>query len=715
MEVLIDSAHGHNSLEALFILLCIFYATVVRRTRLSVALSNLRAETDNFEGGIFLEPPEGEPGHGHGIKRSRSSDKAGVESQTVPKQGNSRDRTRPCSQETVQQDDASELRGEAATTAESDLAGLTDIHNPAEEKEDEELVLDDDDEDVDLDGVGDGEGKPKEPTAKMKKKMDVMAKIVQKEAGLVILTVEQNHLIPTSFNVTWDQDKTKLLCSYNWQGTNDGTNTIFVPGGPPKFVPNRALPCVLEADSGFQAADYNYVRKPWEPFAPLFTALGVMNPGYQFFDIDVLADRNNLRILLEFCQGKANGPLRLDVHMVYNTLVLVRKGEKFWKRQISGVGNNFEKNFTRPGDDMEDATSHYRAIRYPMGPLEVVVRFEADAYFEEAASDDLDPTEADAVTGALLAERPRYDFRPPVRFFQKGHIVPTAQVAELKTVTHKDEGTSAVSCQDQLWFGRTTHLLTGVYKMEDGKGKILRIKYENAKERVDRWEEKNQDALRKLVDLLSRIRTALKQQEGPVRAGLLVRESRDGPLILRTMLRKSHIIGREFFSTHWERKPASAPRGHNMRGRWSADRSHQGRLHPGLRGYHTPSGGAPGNEHHSQASYGANGHQQHPAHEVHYNWQQQESFGPNGYRRHQGYGGQNTQQQPGGYGGYSFQQQNVYEGRYDQQQPGRGRGGWSGGQRSGTSRGYNDGRGRSRGRSGSNYGDPTYGRLPRGF
>lgn len=536
-----------------------------------------------------------------------------------------------------------------------------------------------------------------------------MAKMVQKEAGQVILTLEQRDLTPTTSNVTWEQDKIKLLCSYNWQGANDGTNTIFVPGGPAKFVPKTTLPYVIEQDSGFQAADYNYVRKPGEPFAPLFTALGVMNPGFQFWDVDVLADRNNLRILLEFCQGKANGPLRLDVHMVYNTLVFVRKGERFWRRQTNGIGNNFEKNFTQPGEDMEDATSHYRAIQYPMGPLEVVVRFEADAYFEDSASDDLDPTEADSVTGALLAERPHYNFRPPVRFLQKGRIVPTAQMAELKTITHKEEGTSPVTCQDQLWFGRTTHLFTGVYKIENGKGKVLRIKYENAKERVDKWEEKNQDALRKLVDLLSRIRAVLKQQEGPVRAGLLVRESRDGPLVLRTMLRKSHVIGREFFSTHWERKPAGAPRSHNVRGRGSADRSYQDGPHHGLRGYHQSSGGLRGNEHQPQPrSSGVNNQRHHQGHGEQYTWQQQESYGANQYQHHQGYRGQNPQQPSGGYGGNNFPPQNGYGGRYDQQQPRGGRGGWNGNRGSGPPGGFSNGRGRGRGRGrgGPSYNDP---------
>lgn len=602
---------------------------------------------------------------------------------------------------------------------------------PLEEQE-EQLVLDDDDE-HDEEGGDDNdddiENKPKVITAKMRKKMDILAKMVQREAGHVILTLEQHDLTPTTSNVTWEDDKIKLLCSYNWQGANDGTNTILVPGGPAKFVPKTTFPYVVEQDSGFQAADYNYVRKPYDPYAALFTALGVMNSGYQFGDVDILADRNNLRILLEFCQGKANGPLRLDVHMVYNTLIFFRKGDKFWRRQINGIGNNFEKNFTQPGHDMEDATSHYRAIQYPMGPLNVVVRFEADAYYDESsdsASGDLNATETDAVTGALLAERPHYDFRPPVRFLQRGYIIPTAQMAELKTATYKEEGTSLVTCQDQLWFGRTTHLFTGIYKIEGNKGKILRLKYENAKARVNKWEERNQDALRKLVDLLSRIRAALKQQAGPIRSGVLVRESRDGPLVLRTMLRKSHVIGREFFSTHWGHRTTGAHQGQHMRGRGSADRTYQARPQRGSPNNHPQSGIPRGNM--GQPQLGGSGantqlhhqgfgeqlnlqqQQQNFGEQLNWqqqqnfgeqlNWQQQQSFGTNEYRHQQGYRGHDPPQPPRGQRGNAFPPQSGRGGHYHEQQPRGGRGrGRTDNRRGGQSGGNPSGRGRGRGAS----------------
>ncbi|KAJ4299652.1 hypothetical protein N0V90_004898 [Kalmusia sp. IMI 367209] len=580
------------------------------------------------------------------------------------KRGRARHRHR--SQKAPQQDNVDEPFNEGVSFAEPTLAETNEIDVDDDDDDvDNDEVLDLIDEDEDDGGRNDAEDvedKPKELSAKRKKRLERMANITAREAGPVILTLDVHDLVPISSEVTWDRDP-ELLCCYNWHGAVDGTNTIFVPGCPPKWTP-PALPRTLETDLGYQYADYNYVRKPRDPYAPLFSALGVMNPNYQFWDIDILADRNNLRMLLEFVQGQANGPFRLDLHMVYNTLLLVRKGEGFWRKQDGSrnFGSNFEKVFTSPAEEMEDATSHYRAIRYPMGSLNVVVRFEADAYYDGVvASDELNPNEVDAVTGALLAERPRFDFRAPIRVLQKGHIIPTAQMAELKTQGYRPEhGMSNVACQDQLWFGRTRHLLTGRYQSDQGSktGDIVRIKYEDAKNRVDAWENYNQENLRKLVDLLIRIRRVLSQQEGPLRAGVLVREGKDGPLVVKTMLKKHHIIGREFFTKHWERRLAGGPRGGGRGNRMPGG---------GLRNYHNQSGGMSSNNFHSRLG---------------------------------GYGGSNYRPRDGGYGEHDFQRRSGgYGGQSTQQQSGFTRGG-----------GYR-GRGRGRGRGYGARDEPNYGRL----
>lgn len=628
----------------------------------------------------------------HGTKRIRPNQEDTNATQTVPKQRKNRGTRRRRGKDAIPSDNnalSKDPVDDVDSTVHVDPPVAPDgaeEPNPQESIDIEEMELEAEDDEDDEEGEApeeeNVEGQPREPTAAMKKKLKRMAQQLSRDAGHVIMTLGVDDLVPSPQMVNWNEEDHKLLCSYNWQGANDGTNTIFVPGSPAKFNDSKTLPQFLDTDQGYHARDYNYVRKPRDPFSPLFTALGVMSPGYQFFGVDVLADRNNLRVLLEFAQGKSNGPFRLDVHMVYNTLVFVRKGERFWMRQNGeGIGSNFEKMFTDVTNDMEDATGHYRAIRYAMGPLEVVVRFEVDAYFDENISDELTPGEVDAAQGALLAEKPNFNFRPPIKCLQKGQIIPMAQMAELKTTTYKHYF-EKVQCADQLWFGRTPHLFTGIYKVDGKKGQVVHIKYENAKERVKIWEERNQDALRKLVDLLTRIRVALKKQDGPVRAGVLVRESRDSPLVLRTMLRKSHIVSSHEFATHWDRSQ-------NVRNYRTASRPFQPRFHNGMRGHSGQLGAMRSHEH--QPSRG--NHRGHGA-------QQPGSYGRGNFGSHGTYGGGNNiaQQQPGSHEGSHYPPRGGYGG---QQQPGNIRGGRG----SGRSRGHHEGRGRGRGRGyDANYG-----------
>ncbi|EUC46188.1 hypothetical protein COCMIDRAFT_36149 [Bipolaris oryzae ATCC 44560] len=470
---------------------------------------------------------------------------------------------------------------------------------------DEEYEDDDDDDDEDGDGgngisIVDGPADTvaaresqvdKELLKKRKKRLERFEKTVARDAGEVVETIDVDSLIPVSQKVSWDQDP-EIVCCYNWQASTDGTNTIFVPGEPAKWQ-QPALPHHLERDSGFQYQDYNYARKPRNPYSPMFEALSVMNPGFTFNDVDVLADRNNLRVLLEFAQGKANGPFRLNIYLVFNTLVIVRRESRWWKLSDGhSYGINFERDFTTTTDDMRDATSHYRAIRYNMGPLNVVCRFEADAYDDGMGNDNLTESEVAAATGngAGPTTRPTFNYSAPVGVLQKGHIVPTAQMVELKTQAYHPESSALVQCQDQLWFGRTSLLFTAPYDKETGR--VQRVKKEDATERVARWEEAQQEALQKLVALLVRIRAVLVRERRPNRAVVLVREAKSGPLVLRTMEERSHAVDRDTREIFWPFRPQSfgGHRGRgNDRGRASFHGSRgRGQGGPGGRGNFPP-------------------------------------------------------------------------------------------------------------------------------
>jgi hypothetical protein len=288
----------------------------------------------------------------------------------------------------------------------------------------------------------------------------------------------------------------------------------------------------------------------------MFQAMSVMNPHYQFNDVDIIADRNNLRVLLEFVSGKANGPFRLDLFSELNTLVIARKEDRYWKfSDGKSYGYNFERFFTCPAEGLEEATSHYRAIRYPLGPLSVVVRFEADA-FDDGVADEPRAREHVTVAGGTM-QRPYFRHDAPIRVQRQGHTVPARQMVELKTQVFRKD--SPVSCQDQLWFGRTSLLYTGRYSGDTGM--VKKIVLEDAMSRIKIWELRMQENLRKLAGLLGLLRAIMKKENRKNRAVVLVREDKAGPLTVRSLETLGRPVAWKAFERHWRRSVVEVPRG----------------------------------------------------------------------------------------------------------------------------------------------------------
>jgi len=61
---------------------------------------------------------------------------------------------------------------------------------------------------------------------KQQKKKERFDQSIAKDAGEILETIDKDALIPVAEKVVWDQDP-ELLCCYNWQASDDGTNTIF--------------------------------------------------------------------------------------------------------------------------------------------------------------------------------------------------------------------------------------------------------------------------------------------------------------------------------------------------------------------------------------------------------------------------------------------------------------------------------------------------------
>jgi hypothetical protein len=370
-----------------------------------------------------------------------------------------------------------------------------------------------------------------------------------RDTGTLVCTIAATSLEPDSTKVS-SEGAFKTLCSYNWQ--NDGA--IFVPGGPPKWTP-PPLPVTLPQDTGRHFMDQNAHRVPKHPFEPAFQALSIMKPNMNLDTVDIVANRNSFRKLIDFAGGSRRDPWCMGLHLVNNTLFISRK-ERNATQMIhgaanSGYGHNFEKTFTKPEDDMENSSSHHRVIRYHIGPLECVVRFEVDAYYEDPDAVESDESIVDAMTQLKLQEekaaqptpRPNPTADKTTKATHKGTFIDPSKLAEIKAKRFDRLG----EAMPQLWFGRTPWFLNGNHN----NGKVHSVTIAHAKAEFPRWEQANQDRLRKMVSLLKELKKVVQGLEG--RAAVLVCEEKGGDLRVYKMKRERDggVLPKDIIERHW--------------------------------------------------------------------------------------------------------------------------------------------------------------------
>jgi len=137
-----------------------------------------------------------------------------------------------------------------------------------------------------------------------------------KNAGKSIATIDSGQLQASTTPVS-SSAGFELLCTYNWVST--AVPTIFVPGGPPQWTP-VTLPITLRKDSGKHFIDQNAFRAPAYPFEPMFAALDVMKPSFEFGGVDIVTNRNSLRKLLNFASGFVPESFRIEHKRVHPPL-----------------------------------------------------------------------------------------------------------------------------------------------------------------------------------------------------------------------------------------------------------------------------------------------------------------------------------------------------------------------------------------------------------
>ncbi|KAF8313259.1 hypothetical protein DL93DRAFT_2081345 [Clavulina sp. PMI_390] len=172
------------------------------------------------------------------------------------------------------------------------------------------------------------------------------------------------------------------VASYTWM--DKPTPTISIPSKPPQWTP-RKLPIQCTLDQGQSFIYQNAYRMPDSPLTPVVEAVRYYAPDFDLSSIDVVTDRNNLRKLIGWAQGSKD-TFRIDLQRAGNgTVLFIRWEDRNVEPAQRSYAKDFERKMTKPRYGLEQ---HHRIVTYDFAELNLLVRFELDAYVETESSVD---------------------------------------------------------------------------------------------------------------------------------------------------------------------------------------------------------------------------------------------------------------------------------------------------------------------------------------
>jgi hypothetical protein len=295
-------------------------------------------------------------------------------------------------------------------------------------------------------------------------------------------------------------------------------------GTPARWNP-PSLPSAISKDDGELRKEEAFERKITPSLTPLFAALGIMEPAYSLLPVSLVTDRKSLRKLFDFVSGTKGFQSwwRIEVEVVKNTMIYTR-WEKDSYRFVtgsfsSGYGHEFETAFIKFNLDEEDSMSQHLIIEYEIGGMKQVVRFEADGYFEEYASDVIDqskdegtsPSSEHPVTFAKFSPASKLLSSDELTVIQKGFVISPDLIIEVKCVSMNTRSKNNIEKKiAQCWFSQTKHVFVGCQE----EGSVLEANKFDIESALEKWEETHQANLKKLMFLITKIKMSVITIEG---------------------------------------------------------------------------------------------------------------------------------------------------------------------------------------------------------
>lgn len=256
------------------------------------------------------------------------------------------------------------------------------------------------------------------------------------------------------------------------------------------------------------------------PLDPLFRAIDITCPTFDVKGVNLVSDRKNLRVLLDFVGESVplNG-YRIDAEYINGTVLFFLGWSGNGYQQSYGYGVSFEREFTTsdPVSLKSGTLQHNRVVHYIFGGLKMLVTYQVDAY--KVSKTFLEPPPPPPNAAAPITVMTPTDL----------HVVPLGTLAapesivEIKTL--RLAKTNALCCRRvmaQMWFSQTPILIAGYH---DGNGRFSEVKEMNVMSsgKLSQWESKNKKYLQRLVKLIQMIAAHMRSSESKQAAIILGR------------------------------------------------------------------------------------------------------------------------------------------------------------------------------------------------
>ncbi|KAK8064310.1 hypothetical protein PG996_008962 [Apiospora saccharicola] len=345
----------------------------------------------------------------------------------------------------------------------------------------------------------------------------------------------------------------EVLSSYNWVSP-DYPPTIMVPGGPRVLRKDIGAVQLEKPTRELRDLYPTSTRLPLgAPTQPMFQAVRALRPECRFDNVDVVTSRIVLTMLLNFCKWGLSD-FRLNATVVNDSLILEHcpKWTSMLAKNGSGYGFNFEEYMTAYPEGLEASDSHWRILRYKLGPMTWVIHYESDATKEPYG---------------------RFDSQKPVvipardhesaTVVLKGHLTPQEETIEIKSKNGIHRWTP-IQVEPAIWAGCTGHLLLGRLH----QGMVEEVKIGDYRERNEsQWFHKFPQHRLHALPLLIRALTRGVRKAPSGQAGLVFRAHPwERVEVFDADPQQGPIVSQEMRETFWGPKRRKRVRGGSLRG-----------------------------------------------------------------------------------------------------------------------------------------------------